>query len=191
MIAGLLLAAGSSRRFGSPKLTVSIEGGMVIEQAARALGRLVNQLFVIVPPNASDLEAVLHKRHVRIVVNEAHAEGMASSIRAGIAALPVGVGAVVIALGDQPRPDTEAARAVVRRWREQRDLIVVPRYRGVSGHPVMFDKRVFPELLELRGDGGGKGVIERDPSRVAYLDFDRPAPPDIDTPADLAQFSDA
>lgn len=191
MIAGLLLAAGASRRFGSPKLTVPIEGGVVVEQAARALSRLVNQLFAVIPPDSPELEAVLHKRGARIVVNAAHAEGMASSIREGIAALPVGVGAVVVALGDQPRPDLETSRAVVRRWREHRDAIVVPRYRGIAGHPVMFDQRVFAELLDLKGDGGAKSVVERDPARVAYIDVDRPAPADIDTPADLAQFSNA
>lgn len=191
MIAGLLLAAGSSRRFGSSKLIVSVEGGVVVDQAARALGRLVNQLFAVVPPNAPELDAVLHKRGARIVVNEAHAEGMASSIRAGVEVFPVGVSAVMIALGDQPRPDLEAARAVLRRWREHKDAIVVPRYRAVTGHPVLFDQRVFPELMALRGDGGAKALFERDPSRVAYIDIDRPAPVDIDTPADLAQFSDA
>ena len=191
MIVGLLLAAGAARRFGSQKLTASIEGALVIEHAASGLGRLVNQVFAIVPPNAPALEAALQKKGARIIVNTATNEGMASSIRAGVEALPHGIKAVLIALGDQPRPDLPAAKAVVRRWRQHHDFIVVPRYRGVSGHPVLFDHRVFPELLQLKGDVGAKRVIERDSARVTYCDFDRPAPPDIDTPADLAQFSRA
>ena len=76
--------------------------------------------------------------------------------------------------------------AVIARWRESESAIVAARYRGAQGHPVLFARSTFAELAALTGDRGAKAVIERDPSRVSYVDVDVPTPRDVDTLDDAA-----
>ena len=74
---------------------------------------------------------------------------------------------------------------VIARWRETGKPIVSASYRGVRGHPVLFARPVFPELLQLHGDAGARLLIERTPERVSYVQVDAPMPPDIDTSGEL------
>ncbi len=113
------------------------------------------------------------------------ASGLSSSLRRGVEALGPDVDAVVVALGDQPGIDPAVVRAVIARWRATEQPIVAVRYRGVQGHPVLFAQSLFVELAATTGDRGAKSVIGRSEERVAYVDVDAPAPPDIDTPEDL------
>jgi molybdenum cofactor cytidylyltransferase len=72
-------------------------------------------------------------------------------------------------------------------WTDTKRPIVVARYNGVRGHPVLFDERVFEELREVEGDVGARDVIARDPERIAYVDWPIDPPRDIDTPADYQE----
>ena len=112
MIAGLLLAAGRSRRFGADKLCAKLDGKAVIRWSMAALSPL-DSVYVVIAPGADAVTQALSRLDVRFVVNLGRDEGMASSIRAGIAALPDDVAAVVIALGDQPRGSPAVTRALV------------------------------------------------------------------------------
>jgi molybdenum cofactor cytidylyltransferase len=82
-------------------------------------------------------------------------------------------------------------RALLAAWRATHPAILVPRYDGVRGHPVLFDRRMFNEIEQLRGDVGARAVIERDPGRVLLLDVAGPVPHDVDTPSDLAALTAA
>jgi molybdenum cofactor cytidylyltransferase len=185
VIAGLLLAAGRGRRFGADKLSAKLAGKAVIRWSAAALAPAVDSMFVVVPIGAKAVNQALSRLDVCFVENLARDEGMASSIRAGIAALPSDVEAVVIALADQPYVSSDVATALCERWRAGDVAAVAPAYRDGRGHPVLFARECFGALLELRGDVGARGVLEALGERAATIRIDAAAPLDVDTVEDL------
>jgi len=96
------------------------------------------------------------------------------------------VEALVVAVGDQPGLDPGVMRSVITRWRETGLPIVSASYRGARGHPVLFARPVFAELLALQGDAGARLLIERSAERVSYVEVDAEMPPDVDTTEQLA-----
>jgi molybdenum cofactor cytidylyltransferase len=185
VIAGLLLAAGRSTRFGGDKLTAKLHGKAVVRRSIGALSSL-EAVYVVVPPAADALTQALSRLDVRFVVNLARDEGMASSIRAGIAALGPDVDAVVIALGDQPLASLSVTEALCARWARGDVAAVVPLYADGQGHPVLFDRACFAALAELRGDQGARAVLRALGNRCATLPVDGDAPVDVDTGEALA-----
>lgn len=189
MIAGLLLAAGGARRFGSQKLVAQIGGVPVVRRAAEALASGVDQLVVVTGSDTALVHDALAGLNARCVENTEWAAGLSTSLRAGLLAVGRDTAAVVIALGDQPGLDPKLVRTVIETWRAAGKPIVATRYRGARGHPVLLDRAVFGEASEARGDVGARMLIERDATRVAYVDVDADAPRDVDTPADLEGMS--
>ena len=185
MIAGLLLAAGRSTRFGADKLTAKLNGTAVVRLSMQVLSPL-EAVYVVVPPGADALTQALSRMNVRFVTNLARDEGMASSIRAGVAALADDVEAVVIALGDQPFASADVTRAVCERWAAGDVAAVAPAYRDGPGHPVVFGRACFADLLRLTGDVGARSVLRALGGRAAYISIDSDAPLDVDTPDMLA-----
>ena len=185
MITGLLLAGGGSRRFGSQKLVARVGGTPIVRHAADALRAGVDELVVVVGSDAPLVRAALAGLDARVVENAEWAAGLSSSLRAGVLAIERESDAAVIALGDQPGLDPALVGRVIATWRSSRSPIVATRYRGSRGHPVLLDRRVFPEAAELSGDVGARVLMDRDPTRVAYVDVDQAAPRDVDQPADL------
>jgi len=184
VIAGLLLAAGRSSRFGADKLCAKLDGKAVIRWSAQALSPL-DTVYVVIPPGADAITQALSRLDVRFVVNLGRHEGMASSIRAGIAALSDDVDAVVIALADQPLVSPNVVSALCNRWREGGVAAVAPEYRDGRGHPVLFGRECFAALEALRGDVGARSVLDALGNRVAPLPMDAAMPVDVDTPEAL------
>ena len=188
MISGILLAAGQSRRFGGgQKLLEFLHGRPLVHMSAQALTAHAEELVVVIdrPEVDSKVAEALGLLRPRFVVS--HNNGMASSLAAGVAALDPSSDAVLIALGDEPQVEAEAISRVLERYRKGGAEVVVPRYRGVRGHPVLFSRAVYPELIALDGDHGARAVADRDPTRLAFVDLDMPKPVDVDTPEDLAR----
>lgn len=185
MIAGLVLAAGLSRRMGRAKLLMPVDGRAIVRHAVETvLAGGVDSVWVVTGPDVEPVEAALAGLEVQIVVNPAPEEGQASSLRAGIAALPASVDAVLIALGDQPSLAPAIIPALLAARRTSPKLIVAPRYRDGQGNPVLFKREIFPELLRLTGDQGARPIIQKEPARVEWVELDLPMPPDVDTPDD-------
>lgn len=186
MIAGLLLAAGRSSRFGADKLCAKLKGKAVIRWSATALLGAVDAAYVVIAPGADAPTQALSRLDVRFVINLARLEGMASSIRAGVAALPAEAEVVIVALADQPLVAPAVARALVERWRAGDVDAVVPLYEDGRGHPVLFARPCFEALLALRGDVGARSVLDALGARVAELPVAGGMPVDVDTPESLA-----
>ena len=184
MIAGLLLASGASRRFGSNKLVAPLGDRAVARWSAEALAGAVDETWVVVPPHAAELVAALDGLPVRWVENASAHEGMASSLRAGVGALPAEAEAVVITLGDQPSMDGDVIRRVVATWRAAPPEItgVVSEYEDGRGHPVLFGAALFAALQSLDGDRGARDLIASLGGRVAVVEVPSPRPADVDTP---------
>ena len=187
MIAGLLLAAGRSTRFGGDKLLALVDGAPVLYWSAAALAAEVDVLFLVVPPNASSRLMAAAGVAAETVEHARRDDGLASSIRVGIAALPTHIEAVVIALADQPFVSPGIVRRLRERWSVGDVQAVAPRYRDGRGHPVLFGRSTFPALQALEGDEGAKAVLESLGTGLALVDVDEAMPSDVDTPHALSE----
>jgi len=182
VIAGIVLAAGLSRRMGRPKLLLDWGGKPVIRRAVeqvRAGG--VDEVVVVLGREAQGIREALSGLPVRFVENPEPEAGQASSIACGVSALGPAASATLIALGDQPALPPDVIPRLLQTFRETGKAVVAPVYRGAQGNPVLFASAVFPELRGLTGDRGARSVVEKDPSRVALASFDLPMPADLDT----------
>jgi molybdenum cofactor cytidylyltransferase len=179
----VVLAAGFGRRFGGDKMLAEIDGVPMVRIVASAYAELCGQATLVVSDDAR-LRAAVEGLHVDLVVNERASEGIASSIRAAVEHSREHP-ALMIALGDEPRVDRSLVMRVMQLWHETRAPVVVPRYNGEPGHPVLFDEAVYGDLLSLKGDRGAKGLIERYGDEVLSVDVDGPRPVDVDVTADL------
>jgi molybdenum cofactor cytidylyltransferase len=184
-LAAVVLAAGLSRRMGQAKLLLTIEGRAVVRMAVdNVLAAGIERIVVVSGTEQEAIADALAGLPVRFAINPTPEAGQGSSIAVGVAALPERAGAALIVLGDQPFVPPEVIPLLVAAFTRTGQPIVAPRYRDGRGNPVLFARAVFPELLGLAGDRGARAVTERDPSRVAVVDFETPMPADIDTPED-------
>lgn len=190
-IAGVVLAAGESRRFGRNKLLSPWGDKTVLEQVVDvALASPLASVTVVIGCEAHLIRPLIEDRPVRVVVNEDWPQGLASSVRAGLASLAPDTEAVVFLLGDQPGITPHTVAEVVRRYYQTRKPIVAPAFQGKRGNPVLFDRSTFLELASLEGDVGGRAVIARHPHRVEVVEVSDPAViQDIDTPSDYEKIA--
>ena len=195
MIVGVLLAAGRSSRFGTAQKLVAAFGDRTVvrSSAETLLSSPVDRVIVVLGSDADAVRSAVAGLPVTFAINEQFADGISGSLRVGVrAAMSLGddIAAVVLALGDQPTVSERITREVIARFlsgsgEKKPPLIVAARYAGERGHPVLFARAVFPELLTVSGDHGAREVIARDATRVAYVDVVGSPPADVDTPADL------
>ena len=157
----IVLAAGFSRRRGSPKQLAMFEGETLIARAARIAASVGDAIVVTTPEFATGLQA-------RVVINDEAEEGMASSIRAGVAACDDDV---LIMLCDQPHVTAAHLRALA----DARAPIAASAYAGTLGVPAYFAREFRAELLALRGDRGAKAIIDAHRELVAAVPFEEGA----------------
>jgi len=184
--AAVVLAAGGSRRFGSPKQLAKWGNVTLIEQAVdTALASQARPVVVVLGAKAEACRAALGNRNrsVKIVTNHAWADGQSTSLKLGLAALPPNIGSAVFLPADQPEISADVIDAVIHRHRQTLAPVVWPEFEGQRGNPVLFDRALFPQLAQVRGDTGGRPVLlahknqaERVPvtNRGILLDIDHP-----------------
>jgi molybdenum cofactor cytidylyltransferase len=189
VIAAIVLAAGLSRRLGRAKLLEDVGGETLIRRTVRqVIGAGIGEVIVVVGPALREsFAAALDGLDVRLVINPAPETGQSGSLRVGVEALPAGVSDVLVALGDQPELPGEVVPRLRAALDESGAALAAPRYRDGRGNPVLFRASVLAqELSDIAGDQGARSLIDRDPSRVVLVPFDRPMPADVDTAEDLA-----
>jgi molybdenum cofactor cytidylyltransferase len=181
----IVLAAGASSRFGSAKQLVRVAGRPLLHTAvARAAEVAGTAVSVVLGARAAELTPLLKHSQSSVVINRDWREGMASSIRAGVARLPPGCTAVLLMLVDQAAVTAEDLKRLVNAWRRQPDYIAAARYGTTTGVPAIFPRSSFPDLQSLRGDTGARVLLQRNPDRVVRVPM-ASAAIDIDTPEDL------
>ena len=180
---GLLLAAGYGRRYGSDKRKACLPAGTPLLLASlRAAEAVMDEVWVVLRPE-DDLEDLALAGHTRIVRCEHAHHGMGSSLACGVQAISQAsdAKALMLLLGDMPwiRPGTlETLLAGATE-----DSIVVPVADGQRGHPVIFGRHFWSDLLTLQGDQGARGIIERHPQAVVRMKVDDAGVIlDVDTP---------
>lgn len=191
-IACLLLAAGGSRRLGLPKQLVRHRGRpLLLHAVAAARGALPRApLIVVVGALGLRLRLVLRRAgcNARIVASSRWKEGMAASLRAGLAAAPRTARAVVILLVDQPRVDAAAIARLVAAWRRRPSRAAAARYDERAGVPAVLPRRYWRALETQRGDQGARALLRG--TAATLVDMPEAAL-DIDTPADLLKLRSA
>jgi molybdenum cofactor cytidylyltransferase len=189
-IAALLLAAGQSRRMGSNKLLEEIDGRpMIARTAQRLLASRARPIVAVLGNQADAVDAALGKLPVERVQNQAYAEGLSTSLKRGLAALPSEIDGVVVCLGDMPLIAGRDIDKLIAAFNPlEGRAIVVPTRRGKRGNPVLWGKRFFPEMAELAGDVGAKHLIGEHAEFVCEVEMDSDSVlVDIDTPDALSE----
>jgi molybdenum cofactor cytidylyltransferase len=192
-IAALLLAAGQSSRMGSNKLLAEVDGRpMVARVAQRLLSSHARPIIAVLGNDADRVDAALAKLPVERVRNPAFAEGLSSSLKRGLAALPPDIDGVIVCLGDMPLVAGRDLDRLIAAFNPlEGRAIVVPIRHGKRGNPVLWAKRFIPEMAELAGDVGAKHLIGDYAELVAEVEMDSDGVLiDIDTPDALAALRD-
>jgi molybdenum cofactor cytidylyltransferase len=181
----IVLAAGASSRFGSAKQLVRVAGRPLLHSAvARAAEVAGAAVTVVLGARAAELAPLLKHSQSSVFINRDWREGMASSIRAGVARLPASCTAVLLMLVDQAAVTGEDLKRLVSAWRRQPDYIAAACYGTTTGVPAIFPRSTFSDLQSLRGDVGARVLLQRNPDRVVRVPM-ASAAIDIDTPEDL------
>ncbi len=180
MIGAVILAAGESRRMGENKLLLKIGGQRVIERVINPFKSAADNVVVVLGHRPEDLIPTLKELGMRWTVNPNYGEGMVSSFKEGLKELR-DCGAVFLALGDQPFVDLDFLRRAIEAWREGA-RVVSPVYRGKKGHPVLFDRSLFDEILSLQRHEFIRDVIHRHSDKHHLVEAGEWAITDLDTP---------
>jgi len=185
-VAALVLAAGRSRRMGAEnKLLAKLDGvPLVVRAVDTALASRARPVVVVTGHMADEVRAALTERSVSFVHNPEWGEGMSTSLRAGIAALPADVDAALVCLGDMPRVTPAHLEAVLDAYDPAADAtIVVPTFQRKRGNPVLFARRHFAEMTALEGDVGARALIDQHLDAVRFVPVaDGGITVDVDTP---------
>jgi molybdenum cofactor cytidylyltransferase len=185
-IAAIVLAAGRSTRMGGPnKLLAEINGRQLVRIAAEeALASQARPVIVVTGHQRERVEAALKGLDVMLAHNGDFAEGLSTSLKSGIAALPADVDGAVVCLGDMPQVNAQLIDRLLAAFDPEKGaLVVVPTIDGKRGNPVVWSRRFFPELAALDGDIGARHLIASYPEAVTEVQLtSNAALVDVDTP---------
>jgi molybdenum cofactor cytidylyltransferase len=188
-IEGILLAAGESRRMGFPKPLLRLGGETFVEHTAASMLSAVDRLVIVLGAHRDAVgAAVPADSRINIAENADYMRGQLSSIKAGLLAISRSATAVVVHLVDHPTVLPATFRLLTDEYASSGKPIVLARFQGRRGHPVLFDRSIFNELQQLPVEVGARAVVNACLDRVAYVDADDAGVLlDLDTPADLAR----
>ena len=162
MISAILLGAGESKRMGFDKLSLPWGKKTVLERCFETLLQSrVQEVVIVRSLRNSGVKNSFHRKEIKMVTNPHPAGGMSTSIRKGLQAISPGSDGFLIALGDQPFLKTRTINVLIRAFEAGEGRIIVPSFEGRTGHPVIFHKAYKKELMNLKGDAGGRSVVER------------------------------
>lgn len=185
----IVLAAGGSTRFGSAKQLVRIGDRPLLSLVAGRAAEVVGHaLIIVLGAHAAELTPLLKHSPASLVVNREWREGLASSIRAGVARLPPSCAGVMLVLADQACVTAEDLRRLAGAWRRQPLNVAAAGYGATIGAPAIFPQHLFGELSELKGDSGARLLLRRHADHLVKVPM-ASAAFDLDTPDDLLALS--
>lgn len=183
----ILLAAGGSRRLGTPKQLLRFQGRSLLRHSVEAaLASLAHPVVVVLGAYAERLKPEISDLPVQVVENQRWAEGMSSSLRAGMQALTTvadTLEAVLLMVCDQPYVASRTLNGIIEAYRSTGRPIVASEYAGTVGVPALFTRDLFPDLMTLEGDHGASHIIRTHEDEVLRFPFPE-AGIDIDTRED-------
>ena len=190
--AGVILAAGGSRRMGEPKQLLTVRGRPLLEAAlAAACDSRLDEVVVVLGAHADAIRQSVRLGRARVVINPDHLQGLSTSLRAGIASLDARVDRAVIILGDQPDISFE----VVNRLLDTQAASGLPAaalsFDGLLHPPIVLARDLWAGIDALQGDVGLRALFHAHPELVAAVPAESPDghPIDIDTREDFEQLA--
>jgi molybdenum cofactor cytidylyltransferase len=188
-IAAVVLAAGRSTRMGGPnKLLAEIRGRPLVRIVVEeALASHAKPVIVVVGHERGEVEKALGALPVQIVHNPDFAQGLGTSLKAGIVAVPADADGAIVCLADMPQVDASLLNRLIAAFDPDRGaLIVMPTVEGRRGNPVLWSRRFFPDLMAIEGDVGARHFIGRYSEAVVEVPLEgKAALVDVDTPEAL------
>jgi molybdenum cofactor cytidylyltransferase len=186
MIWTMILAAGESRRMGTPKLLLPFREKTMIETlVAEVLRSKSDKTMVVLGAEKEKIERIISRLQVAIVVNTRYEEGMLSSIQAGFEALPDEVEAVLVCLGDQPLIPFFVLDKLIEAYKDTKKGIIIPVYKKSRGHPILIDMKYKPDIKRISPDIGLRALVHDHSQDVMEVEVDAPQIlKDIDKPED-------
>lgn len=185
MIPAIVLAAGQATRFGRCKQLMPLAGKPLLQHVLDSLrASNVDEVVVVLGAQAEEIRQAVRFDGERIVLNPDFAQGMSTSIHAGLRALPQSAKAAMIVLADQPFVQPSTFDALTQGYLQSRAPVVAPTYNGLRGNPVVIDRALFAEMMNIRGDTGFRSLFGEHAVMKVPVD-DHGVVTDIDTPADL------
>jgi molybdenum cofactor cytidylyltransferase len=185
-IAGVVLAAGQSRRMGQNKLLLQLNGKTVVRRAvekAEAAG--LSPVLVVIGHERERVAAELRGLSCQLIFNPDYATGMNSSVSSAISAVPDDCAGAVLLLADMPLVTSEMLRALCETRLRTQAPLVVSTFGGVVAPPMLYGRALFSELRKLAGDGCGKRVLKLHRTEAVELSWPEEALADLDVPADV------
>jgi molybdenum cofactor cytidylyltransferase len=185
-VSAVLLAAGTSSRMGCDKLSLYLDGKTVFEHVLNALSETLFEDLIVVTNPGSSLQQIALRYNCTVVENRNYQAGLSTSLKCGLNAVSSNAQGVLFALADQPLLSPGLCRKLLESYRKHLKLITCPIYQGHRGNPIIFDRRTWSDLLQIKGDQGGKALfdsIEKDQTDRVAVD-DQAVLVDLDTPED-------
>ncbi len=187
-VAAIILAAGASTRFGSPKQLLDWRGQPLLRHVIlQALTTSLSEIVVVLGAHFQRIAPIVHGMPVTLTCNHRWQQGMSSSVALGLRALQTDPDGAIFLLADQPEVSPELIGRMVTAFARTRAPIVVPDVGGRRGNPALFASALFLELMQVRGDQGGRALMQRYGKRMQWVQADERALYDIDWPRDLDQ----
>ncbi|MDQ3560391.1 MAG: molybdopterin-binding/glycosyltransferase family 2 protein [Pseudomonadota bacterium] len=187
-VAAVILAAGQSRRMGGPnKLTARFDGEPLIRKVAeRALRSAASSVIVVTGHRPDEIAAALAGLDVAMVHNPDFADGLATSLKSGLAAVPDSASGALVVLADMPGVSNSVMDRLIVAFRARKGpAIILPTVDGKRGNPVLWSREFFPELLTVAGDTGARHLLAAHEEAVERVEIGAAAGLDVDTPEAL------
>ena len=187
MISAIILAAGQASRFGQCKQLMPLGEKPLLEHVLESVRQSsVDDVAVVLGARADEIRQQIGFGRERVIVNPDYANGMSTSIQAGLRALPDMTDAAMIVLADQPFVTSRTLDLLIDEYQRTRPSVVIPTYNGFRGNPVIVDKSLFAEMMNIRGDVGCRAIFGEHAETIAKVPVDdRGVVTDIDTMEDL------
>ncbi len=190
-VAAVVLAAGMSRRMGTPKQLLRIGGETILERTLKNVrASNVGEIILVLGHAVEDVQRTITTEGLKVVVNLEYQQGLGTSLSSGLAAVEPGAAAALIILADQPWVSSETLNRLIECHQQRKPQIIVPTYRKFRGNPVLLDRSVFQEMRALKGDVGCRAIFGNHTEGICKMPVDDPGILlDIDSRDDLEKLT--
>jgi molybdenum cofactor cytidylyltransferase len=192
-VSAIVLAAGMSRRMGTPKQLLRLDGKPLLERTLESVRKSrVSEIILVLGFAADKVKEQISLAQLKIIENPDYEQGMGTSLRTGLAAIDPNASAALIVLADQPFVQPETLDTLIEYHSTTSAQIVIPTFNGFRGNPVLLDRAVLPELRGLSGDVGCRAIFGSHTEGIRKVPVNDPGILlDVDSPEDLNKLSEA
>ncbi len=176
--AGIILAAGESKRFGTCKQLLQLKGKPLCEWVLdAALGSRLDRVVMVTGRDHDRIIAELGEKtgrsRLEVIYNPAFRNGLSTSLKAGLLRVHTSHASVMFLLADQPLVDPATLNLLLERFYRSAHSICIPTHKGRPGNPALFSCGLYPELLQITGDRGGRTVVAAHPDQLLTVEIGR------------------